>query len=589
MTWRSAFVLLAAPRSRRLARRAGRCRASAARARRARSPSRRFSRASARSTTNASAQVADRRGQRAGAGRTAAARRRRRSPAAAACAARPSAARRPLAHGLRRDQQHQQRPARDAERRRSADRARPPPAPGRPAAASVSGGRLPRRLASSAERRRRRGRAASAYEPFSQSGEPRRERPQQRHAASARRRGRAALGRRASARGCREPDRRVARGSAMSGRASPQRRMIPSVPGLPRRKRWTRPAQRAIADYDALLRDESACAQELEERFLERMRERQPHLRRAACCARSRGRTWCRRPCTRRSAPPAAASSAPSRRPSARSGRALWDRVGLRPEERELVAIDPGFRRSVAARAARLVPDALELPVRRAQRRDAGRRLLRRGPRRGCSSSSRCVQPLPGALAAAALPHTGDGCSRRCSRCYREAGGREQQPDDRRRRLRGRADARRAPHGAPRVLRVARLPLASSATRASSIYERGRLRHEGRAIDIVYKRLLVNELLERARGARRAADRRRARRRGGDRQPVPLQAHPQEGDLRGAHRRRAAGRLQRRASARRSARTCRGRGASPRDARLRYGDEIDLPRFVLDATASGWC
>ncbi len=104
-------------------------------------------------------------------------------------------------------------------------------------------------------------------------------------------------------------------------------------------------SERAIAEYHALLRDEPGLAQELEERFLARMRERELTFGGRVFCAFPRPNLV--------SAPVYDEIRAACRgifgaieKAESSLGRELWDRVGLLPEERELVEVDPGYRRS---------------------------------------------------------------------------------------------------------------------------------------------------------------------------------------------------------------------------------------------------
>ena len=104
-------------------------------------------------------------------------------------------------------------------------------------------------------------------------------------------------------------------------------------------------AARASEDYHRLLRDDKALVEELEARFFERMREARLTFG---------GRVLC--------AFPRPSFVAPSDYEAIRTvcrdifqavekvekhlGEELWDRVDVTPEERELVRIDPGYRRS---------------------------------------------------------------------------------------------------------------------------------------------------------------------------------------------------------------------------------------------------
>ncbi|HET7295132.1 MAG TPA: hypothetical protein VFM88_22130 [Vicinamibacteria bacterium] len=248
---------------------------------------------------------------------------------------------------------------------------------------------------------------------------------------------------------------------------------------------------RAVEHYHALLRDERELREELESRFLERMRAAnltfggrvlcpfpRPNLVSPAAYEQIRG--VCRR------------IFRAIEKVEARLGPELWTRVDLTEEERELVAIDPGYRRSSpSARLDSFLTTAryqfvelnaetpagigyaevltelfLELPiVRRFQERYSLRRFLAR---------DRLLDTL---LA-----------------CYREGGGRASRPtiaivdyDD---------VPTRTEHYLFRDFFESKGCPALVCDPRHLVFEKGRLRHEGREIDIVYKRLLVNELLE---------------------------------------------------------------------------------------------
>ncbi|HET7745683.1 MAG TPA: hypothetical protein VFM29_00185 [Vicinamibacteria bacterium] len=250
---------------------------------------------------------------------------------------------------------------------------------------------------------------------------------------------------------------------------------------------------RAVDEYHGLLRDEPALARELEERFLARMKEARLTFGGRVLCPFPRPnlvspaeyaevRSVCR------------AIFAAVEKVEARLGTALWDRVGLTPEERELAAIDPGYRRSSPtsrldsfltrdgyhfvelnaespagiAYAEVLVDLFLDLPVvRRFQERWRLSRFRAR---------DRMLEVLLG--------------------CYREAGGRADKPTI------AIVDYEEVPtrteHHLFREFFESRgYPSIVCDPRHLS-YEGGRLRHQGTEVDIVYKRLLVNEFLERA-------------------------------------------------------------------------------------------
>ena len=249
---------------------------------------------------------------------------------------------------------------------------------------------------------------------------------------------------------------------------------------------------RAADEYDALLRDEKALAQELEERFFERMTAARltfgdrmlcsfPRPNLVSPAAYEEIRAVCR------------GIFAAIEKVQQALGPGLWDRVDLQPEERELVALDPGFpRASPAARldafvttsayqfvelnaetpagsayAERLADVFLELPV--------VRRFQERWRLRRFRTQERLLETLLG--------------------CYRAAGGKAEAPtiavvdyED--------VPTRVEHHMVAEFFAARGCPSLVCDPRHLS-YEGGRLRHDGRAIDIVYKRLLVNEFLER--------------------------------------------------------------------------------------------
>jgi len=251
-------------------------------------------------------------------------------------------------------------------------------------------------------------------------------------------------------------------------------------------------SDRAVADYHALLADDPALARDLEEGFFARMRERNLTFG---------GRQLCSFP------RPNLVSHALYRqigdvcrgifqaieKVERSLGTELWDRVDLLAEERELVELDPGYGRSSplsrldsfvtasgyqyvelnaetpagAAYADRLAEVFLELPV------------VQRFEERWTLEPFDTGQRLLATLLA----------------CYREAGGREEHPtiavvdyeDVPTRVEHHMVREHLESHGHPALVCDPR----------HLAYEGGRLRHEGRVIDIVYKRLLVNELLDR--------------------------------------------------------------------------------------------
>jgi hypothetical protein len=248
---------------------------------------------------------------------------------------------------------------------------------------------------------------------------------------------------------------------------------------------------RAIAEYHALLRDERALAQELEERFLVRMRERSLTFG---------GRMLCSFPRPNLVSVPLYEEIRGVCRGIFRAiekaeralGPRLWDRVGVQPEERELIAIDPGYRRSsplsrldsfVTPSSYQYVELNAETPAGGSYADTLGevflempivKRFAERWTIRRFRTGERLLTTILG--------------------CYREAGGRKEHPtiavvdyED---------VPTRVEHHMVRELFEARGCPSLVCDPRHLDYEGGRLRHAGREIDVVYKRLLVNELLE---------------------------------------------------------------------------------------------
>jgi hypothetical protein len=249
---------------------------------------------------------------------------------------------------------------------------------------------------------------------------------------------------------------------------------------------------RAIDDYHALLRDDAALRQEIEARFLDRVREARltfggrvlcpfprPNLVSRSVYEQIRG--VCR------------GIFGAIEKAEARLGEGLWDRVDVTPEERELVRIDPGYARSsptsrldsfVTTSAYQFVELNAESPA-------------------GIAYSEVLVDLF------LELPivkkfqeryrlerfHSRDALLKTLVGCYREAGGKAEKP------LIAIVDYEDVPtrteHHLFRDFFESKGYPSLVCDPRHLTYEGGRLRHEGREIDIVYKRLLVNEFLER--------------------------------------------------------------------------------------------
>jgi len=250
-------------------------------------------------------------------------------------------------------------------------------------------------------------------------------------------------------------------------------------------------AARAAEDYHRLLRDDKALVQELEARFFERMRQARLTFGGRVLCAFPRPnfvapsdyeeiRGVCR------------GIFRAVEKVEARLGEELWDRVDLTPEERDLVRIDPGYRRSsptsrldsfITTDAYRFVELNAESPAGIAYNEmlvdifldlPVMKRFQERWRLRRFQARERLLETL---LA-----------------CHREAGGKEERPtiaivdyDE--------VPTRSEHHLFRDFFEAKGYPSLVCDPRQLS-YEGGRLRHEGTAIDIVYKRLLTNEFLE---------------------------------------------------------------------------------------------
>jgi uncharacterized circularly permuted ATP-grasp superfamily protein len=250
-------------------------------------------------------------------------------------------------------------------------------------------------------------------------------------------------------------------------------------------------AAQASEDYHRLLRDDQALVQELESRFFERMREARLTFG---------GRVLCAFPRPNFVAPADYEAIRVVCRDIFRAvekvekqlGEGLWDRVDVTPEERELVRLDPGYRRSsptsrldsfITTDAYRfvelnaespagiaynevLVDIFLELPVMK--------RFQQRWKLHRFRARERLLETL--------------------LECHREAGGREERPTI------AIVDYEEVPtrseHHLFREFFASKGYPALVCDPRHLVFEGGRLRHDGTAIDIVYKRLLTNEFLE---------------------------------------------------------------------------------------------
>jgi uncharacterized circularly permuted ATP-grasp superfamily protein len=248
---------------------------------------------------------------------------------------------------------------------------------------------------------------------------------------------------------------------------------------------------RAVEDYDRLLQDEKELVEEVDDRLFERMRQAKltfggrvlcpflrPNFVSPAVYEEVRG--------VCRGIMGAIATV------EEKLGTELWDRVDLTPEERELMAIEPGYRRSSPTSrldaflttsayqfvelnaespagigyAEALTDLFLDLPVmQKFQERWTVQRFRAR---------ERLLETL--------------------LECYREGGGQEEHPTI------AIVDYEDVPTRTEHLLFRDFFTEKGHPTFVCDprdlTFERGALRYEGRLIDIVYKRLLVNEFLE---------------------------------------------------------------------------------------------
>jgi len=278
----------------------------------------------------------------------------------------------------------------------------------------------------------------------------------------------------------------------MPGLAAPAFFSPPQAQGVELPSPMDEATRRAVEDYHRLLRDDAGLAEELEQRFEGRMREAKltfggrvlcpflrPNFVSPAVYEEIRG--VCR------------GIFRAIEKAEERLGPGLWDRVDLTPDERELAEVDPGYRRSsptsrldsfITTSAYQFVELNAESPAGIAYNEVLAdvflelpimARFQERYRLRRFRARDRLLETL---LA-----------------CHREAGGREEKPtiavvdyED--------VPTRTEHHLFREFFEKEGYPALVCDPRHLT-YEKGVLRHEGRAIHIVYKRLLVNELLDR--------------------------------------------------------------------------------------------
>ena len=190
------------------------------------------------------------------------------------------------------------------------------------------------------------------------------------------------------------------------------------------------------------------------------------------------------------------------------AARRLAERILQSAELRAFVGLSEGEARliepaglvpdPVRARAARLVPDGRGPAVRRAERRGAGGRRLRRRDRGRRSRSTRSSASSRRRRARSSS-RTATGSSRRCSSAGARR-GQTRKPVDPDHRLPRGADDQGVPHHR-RALPERRASSAVVEDPRKLDYKDGTALAQGRAVDLVYRRVLANEFLDREKRA----------------------------------------------------------------------------------------
>ena len=249
---------------------------------------------------------------------------------------------------------------------------------------------------------------------------------------------------------------------------------------------------RAALDYDRLLRDEKELSEELVARFAERMTRANLTFGGRLLCPFPRP-NFVSSPVYEQIRGVCRGIFRAIEKVESALGTELWDRVDLQPAERELVAIDAGFKRSsptsrldsfLTASKYQFVELNAETPAGAAYSETLAEvfleiPLVKKFQERWRLGEFHSRQRLLETLVA----------------CYREGGGREEKPSI------AIVDYDEVPtrteHHMYREFFAAKGHIAVVCDPRRLTYEGGKLRHEATVIDIVYKRLLVNELLER--------------------------------------------------------------------------------------------
>lgn len=250
--------------------------------------------------------------------------------------------------------------------------------------------------------------------------------------------------------------------------------------------------ERAVLDYHRLLNDEPALQQELLDVFADRMRAAKATFGERLLCPFVRPHFVSRESYDRIRAVCRGIFAA-IEKVEARLGPELWDRVDVTPEERELMKIEPGYRRtSPTSRLDSFLTDSAFQFVELNAESPAGAgyadmlaevflglAIMKRFQERWKLTRFETCQRLLDTLLG----------------CYHEAGGRKPDPtiaivdyDD--------VPTRAEHHMLCELFERRGYPALVCDPRELE-YSAGRLRFDGKAIDIVYRRLLVNELLDR--------------------------------------------------------------------------------------------
>jgi len=250
---------------------------------------------------------------------------------------------------------------------------------------------------------------------------------------------------------------------------------------------------RAVEDYDRLLRDEKELVEEMEDRLFERMRQAKLTFGGRLLCPFVRPNFVSPEVYDEVRGVCHGILAAIDKAAERLGPEELWDRVDLTAPERELMAIEPGYRRAspTARLDAFLTPSAYQFVELNAESpagiayAEALSDLFLDLPLMHKFQQRWTVERF----------HARERLLETLLACYHEAGGQEEHPtiaivdyED---------VPTRTEHHLFRDFFAEQGHPAFVCDPRDLTFERGALRYEGRLIDIVYKRLLVNEFLER--------------------------------------------------------------------------------------------